>query len=116
MEHTPGPWRVKANAAKILIEQTDEQGRWGLFVADCSMLDEGLANATLMAASPEMLATLEWYAEQAAGCRKLGSVGDPYRRALDADGGKRARDAITKAKFSDDTPQDDRIKNEWLAP
>jgi hypothetical protein len=36
---------------------------------------------------------LDWYDEHGAGCRKLGSVGDPFRHALDADGGKRAREA-----------------------
>lgn len=38
---------------------------------------------------------LAWYAEQSAGCRKIGAVGDPFRRALDADGGKRALAALT---------------------
>lgn len=37
---------------------------------------------------------LAWYAEMAAGCRKLGSLGNPARHALDADGGKCARDAL----------------------
>lgn len=37
---------------------------------------------------------LAWYAEQVAGCRKVGSLGRPYQERLDADGGKRARDAI----------------------
>lgn len=40
------------------------------------------------------LDALGWYAEQVAGCRKLGSIGDPARHALDADGGKRAQAAI----------------------
>lgn len=37
---------------------------------------------------------LEWYAEQVAGCRKLGRIGDPFRQALDKDGGKRATSAL----------------------
>ena len=37
---------------------------------------------------------LRWYAEQAELCRKLGAAGDSGRRALDADGGKRARAAL----------------------
>jgi len=36
-------------------------------------------------------AALKWYAEQAEGCRRLGRFGDPFRHALDADGGERAR-------------------------
>jgi hypothetical protein len=42
---------------------------------------------------------LEWYAEQAAGCRKLGYIGDPFRHALDADGGKRARAALDQQRI-----------------
>lgn len=37
---------------------------------------------------------LEWYAEQVAGCRKIGNIGDPARHELDRDGGKRAREAL----------------------
>lgn len=37
---------------------------------------------------------LKWYAEQVEGCRKLGSIGEPFRNALDADGGKRALAAL----------------------
>ncbi|USY26673.1 hypothetical protein NIZ92_06455 [Alcaligenes sp. 1735tsa3] len=39
---------------------------------------------------------LSWYAEQVAGCRKIGSPGDTARQALDADGGKRARAALAQ--------------------
>ncbi len=46
----------------------------------------------------ELVEALEWYAEQAAGCRKLGHIGDPYRHALDADGGKRAREALATVR------------------
>lgn len=42
-----------------------------------------------------MEAALEWYAEQVAGCRKIGSLGAPFQHALDADGGKRAHAALT---------------------
>lgn len=41
-----------------------------------------------------MREALEWYAEQVAGCRKIGSVGEPARHALDRDGGERARNAL----------------------
>lgn len=43
-------------------------------------------------------AALEWYAEQAAGCRKLGAAGDRAREALDKDGGQRARAALAATK------------------
>jgi len=42
---------------------------------------------------------LEWYAEQVAGCRKLGNIGDPARHELDRDGGKRAREALGALPF-----------------
>ncbi|MCM2572622.1 hypothetical protein NAT65_16180 [Achromobacter xylosoxidans] len=38
---------------------------------------------------------LTWYAEQVAGCRKLGPDGDAARNALDTDGGQRARAALS---------------------
>ncbi len=39
---------------------------------------------------------LAWYAEHVAGCRKLGSIGDPHRQLLDNDGGARARAALAQ--------------------
>ena len=39
-------------------------------------------------------AALRWYGEQVEGCRKLGSIGDPFRHALDKDGGFIARAAL----------------------
>lgn len=39
---------------------------------------------------------LQWYADQADGCRKLGSIGDPARQALDHDGGGRARECLAR--------------------
>ena len=41
---------------------------------------------------------LEWYEEQARGCRKIGYAGDLFRRALDADGGERARKALSSIR------------------
>jgi hypothetical protein len=43
-------------------------------------------------------AALEWYRDQAEGCRKLGSIGDPFRRALDSDGGAKATAALAQEK------------------
>lgn len=45
---------------------------------------------------PDVVTALQWYAETVAGCRKLTGEGDSCRAALDADGGKRARAALTK--------------------
>lgn len=41
-----------------------------------------------------LVEALEWYEQQAAGCRKLTSEGDECRQALDSDGGKRAQTAL----------------------
>jgi hypothetical protein len=46
----------------------------------------------------ELEAALLWYAEQAEGCRKITPDGDIARQALDRDGGKRARAALTKSE------------------
>ena len=39
---------------------------------------------------------LRWYEEKVAECRKIGSLGDNARQALDRDGGFRARDALSQ--------------------
>ncbi|WP_116791423.1 hypothetical protein [Achromobacter dolens] len=45
---------------------------------------------------------LTWYAEQVAGCRKLGPDGDAARNALDTDGGQRARAALSATQGATD--------------
>lgn len=58
---TPGPWRV-AGADKNFVEQYvvhNGEELWGPYVADCSMLDEGAANANLISASPDMYEALK---------------------------------------------------------
>ena len=46
----------------------------------------------------ELEAELTWYGEQARLCRLIHSEGDAGRNALAADGGKRARAALTKSE------------------
>jgi hypothetical protein len=41
-----------------------------------------------------MRETLQWYAEQVSGCRKIGVAGDLARKNLDNDGGEKAREAL----------------------
>jgi transcriptional regulator with XRE-family HTH domain len=57
------------------------------------------------AKSDAVAAALGWYAEQVADCRKIGKAGDPFRQALDRDGGERAIAALllvnTPAKQGD---------------
>ena len=45
----------------------------------------------------ELETELAWYGEQARLCRLIHSEGDAGRNALAADGGKRARNALTKS-------------------
>jgi hypothetical protein len=59
-----------------------------------AMREELKAGATVDAMRT-IVDALEWYGEQARLARLLGSEGDPGRWALDADGGKRARSALT---------------------
>ena len=57
----------------------------------------GLASGKSAAAG----GALHWYAENVAGCRKIGRDGDVFRQALDADGGKRALAALASAPAGD---------------
>jgi hypothetical protein len=62
-------------------------------------LDQASKEMVRLTAEVEKLkAALKWYAEQVEGCRKLGSIGDSFRHALDADGGKRARAELSGDK------------------
>ena len=54
--------------------------------------------AALETENARLREALEWYGEQARLCRLITSEGDPGRRALDADGGKRARAALQGEK------------------
>lgn len=57
----------------------------------------GRIGAELGAAKAEndrLREALRWYEEKVAECRKIGSLGDNARHALDLDGGFRARDAL----------------------
>lgn len=57
--------------------------------------------ASLRAQLAEAVEALEWYGEQAEGCRKIGRAGNPAREALDADGGKLARTTLASLKGND---------------
>lgn len=51
----------------------------------------------------ELKSVLEWYGEQASGCRKITQEGDLCRRALDRDGGARARAVLSHVECTDAT-------------
>lgn len=55
---------------------------------------QGVKLGTKIGMSAQAEEALRWYAEQVAGCRKIGRAGDPFRQALDQDGGQRARTAL----------------------
>jgi len=74
-----------ANGPTILREHGDDQ------TACCAEAREEWNKRANADATEEVRATLNWYAEQTEGCRKLGSIGDPFRQALYKDGGQRAR-------------------------
>ena len=66
----------------------------------------GRIGAELGAAKAEnekLREALRWYEEKVTECRKIGSLGDNARQALDLDGGFRARDAISKQSEPTDT-------------
>lgn len=58
---------------------------------------DGESNATLFAASKDLLAALQWYADKVAACRKITGEGHNARVDLDRDGGAKARAAIARA-------------------
>jgi len=66
----------------------------------------GRIGAELGAAKAEndrLREALRWYEEKVAECRKIGSLGDNARQALDLDGGFRARDALSQQAEPTDT-------------
>lgn len=76
--------RLRINSCRLAHESKDEAEKRRLICElDAANEIERLRNA------------LEWYAKHAAGCRKIPSEGDTSRQALDADGGKLARDALS---------------------
>jgi hypothetical protein len=83
-------------SVNLASEKADDRVQYSKLRDVCRAQEEAITRLT---AEVEMLrAALKWYAEQAEGCRKLGSIGDPFRHALDADGGKRARAALSGDK------------------
>lgn len=70
----------------------------GGFVEDLTPFDAGHEITRLTAENERLREALEWYAEQVAGCRKITPEGNASRAALDADGGSRARSALTQGE------------------
>lgn len=108
----PDAWRDLLRRARRFVEDWDDDSQE--FMDLCGEIDNALAAAP---AQPEKVAhsaqwpttpglsarpsevqrlrkALEWYAEKAKQCRKIGADGDNARQALDLDGGFRALEAL----------------------
>ena len=95
MSHTPGPWRrYKDKTGRV--SKIEGRGRRVCTFQPSDLNAE--ANASLIAAAPDLLEALEWYAEKVTNCRKITREGDKARDDLDYDGGRRARIALEKAR------------------
>ena len=94
-EHTPGPWRVepkrkihKCGAEFVWVSGIESDTRcWGRFARVCvrlSGMDEddqdGICNARLIAAAPDMLAALE----EVAHAYENGGMIEPIQKAIAA--------------------------------
>ena len=86
----------------------------GASKAEIDAADVARANAELIALAPQLAAEvlelreeLAWYGEQARLARLIHSEGDAGRHALQDDGGKRARAALSPAPVVDAVKQGD---------
>lgn len=100
---TPGPWSAEegtlhhSNYIVITADHVGMRPNTPLARLGSSFDDTAWNDARLIAACPDLVEALAWYAEQVAGCRKITPEGDAARQALDADGGKRAKAALLRA-------------------
>jgi len=90
MKHTPGPWRTE----DLFVYPTDETKT---AVADCGRtiynIEQGRANAKLIAAAPELLEMLKAAKEHLEYC----GYGDSYERECAGNLDDRIQNAIDKA-------------------
>ena len=110
-EATPGPWRLGADLTTINTAYGGDadfvKGGWAKAIAKTTFPKwmppkQVWPNGQLIALAPALAAevlqlreALAWYGEQARLARLIHSEGDAGRHALDADGGKRARAALS---------------------
>jgi len=92
MTHTPGPWRVEGNHCAIVTAGN-------FLVVDCGDaskpggITQARANASLIAAAPDMLEALNWIADHAT---EFGDIEDFEKQVFEIT--QRARRAIAKAQ------------------
>ena len=104
-KHTPGPWEIKDHGDPCYryISAPEHialaQVVWRVEEEDRSPSCE--ANAHLIAAAPELLEVLRWYAELAEDLIRYPWTVESTLAELRNDGGKRAKEVIAKAKGED---------------
>lgn len=84
---------VKGPCDETVIDEDDDD-----FLKWPASDEQAIANAHLIAAAPELYASLEWYAENARLSRLIHSEGDAGRQAIANDGGEKARSVLAKAR------------------
>ena len=98
--HTPGPWVVESlvdgydihapQAGCFIATTSDPEMVWGAVTRK--------DDARLVAAAPELLEALEYYAEKVADLNRYGVMIETSLRELELDLGSKAEAAIAKAK------------------
>ena len=100
VKHTPGPWKIDFGYPRGLPGGISTMNggrpvtRFNTFARPTS--PEALANARLIAAAPELLEALEWYASDAVSCCEI-NTHEEFERFTE-----RARAAIARARGEQD--------------
>ena len=96
-DYTPGPWRYEEFGPNVIIKATKNPMLAVVHSLYHESREQREANAHLIAAAPELLEALEYYAEKVADLNRYGVVIETSLRELELDLGSKARAAITKA-------------------
>jgi len=101
-KHTPGPWFAVGAQVEIEDDSVPDICTCDPQVMRQSHLDwhpkTVEANARLIAAAPELLEALEWYAKKVEDLNKGGWTAGKALGVLQGDRGRRAKEVIAKAK------------------
>lgn len=104
--HTPGPWAVnisRRSDGEIVVAHVVTQEN-GISIAQMSMHENVEANTALIAAAPDMLAALKFYAKFETWHRNKredegdGTAMGPLLSDADVDSGKLARAALSRTE------------------